>query len=118
MNTKTTNYTNKLALFGLSMIFFSLQAQAQIGEIGFNEADGLNDTSGFIAAMSLISNIVLAISAVIGVCLTTFALIGASMDGRWDEAKSKIGAGFALIIVPVGLKAVWLGVNTATGSGF
>lgn len=120
---KLNKINNKLMVMTNALLFSAITAYGQgvdqVGEIGFAKAnEALAENSGFINAMSMISNIVLGIAAIIGVCLTTFALISAAMDGRWDEAKSKIGAGFALIIVPAGLKAVWAGVDAATGSLF
>jgi hypothetical protein len=116
---KKNIFTNKkLALITNTLLFSAITASAQVGSIGFEEADSAmaSGNSDFLNAMSLISNVVLGIAAVIGVCLTTFALLSAAMDGRWDEAKSKIGAGFALIVVPAALKAVWAGVASTTTS--
>jgi len=107
-NKYVTNLRTRCGIIGMAMLFFSIQVQAQVGDISFDEASSNTTGTDFMNGLSMIANVVLAICAVIGVCLTTFALLGAASDGRWDEAKSKIGAGFALIAVPAALKAIWV----------
>jgi hypothetical protein len=52
-------------------------------------------------------NWLLLFSAALGIIKCVFAVLGANYNGRWDEAKPKIGAYFLLILGPLLVKLVW-----------
>lgn len=57
-------------------------------------------------------NYLLGLSAIVGTIRCVFAILGANHNGRWEEAKTKIGAYFLLILGPILVKTVWIIIDT------